>query len=219
MAFLNLPEEMEMDVLSRLPVESLVRFKCVSNPFRSLISDPYFVKFHLNRSILSKNGQKILCSRFPRQSIDFESLLDDDDDNNKKPQINDDSNAICYVVDELNVILYNPSSRVSKKLPEIPNTPLFFDKSRRIECYYGFGFDSDNDDYKNVCMYGLISFCANGTFDGYGWLMKENGVKASWTRFLTLPSNIGYGAIPLCYLRNGEILLKIESVPGVIDRT
>ena len=37
-------------ILSLLPVKSLLRFKCVSNPWNTLISDPNFVKFHLRKS-------------------------------------------------------------------------------------------------------------------------------------------------------------------------
>ncbi|RZC60327.1 hypothetical protein C5167_022076 [Papaver somniferum] len=38
------------DILSRIPVKSLMQFKCVSKPWRSLIPDPYFVDLHFTRS-------------------------------------------------------------------------------------------------------------------------------------------------------------------------
>ena len=46
----NLPRELIVDILSRLPVKTLCRFKCVLKPWRSLISDPDFVKTHLLRA-------------------------------------------------------------------------------------------------------------------------------------------------------------------------
>ncbi|XP_026430321.1 putative F-box protein At4g38870 [Papaver somniferum] len=40
------------DILSRLPVKSLMRFKCVSKRWCSLIKDPYFIDLHFSRSKL-----------------------------------------------------------------------------------------------------------------------------------------------------------------------
>ncbi|CAI8613205.1 unnamed protein product [Vicia faba] len=48
-----LPNDLITEVLSILPVKSLVRFKCVCNHFKTLISDPTFVKLHLKRSTTS----------------------------------------------------------------------------------------------------------------------------------------------------------------------
>lgn len=38
------------DILNRIPAKSLMQFKCVSKPWRSLIRDPCFVDLHFNRS-------------------------------------------------------------------------------------------------------------------------------------------------------------------------
>ncbi|XP_055814265.1 putative F-box protein At1g47790 [Solanum dulcamara] len=45
------------DIISRLPVQSLLRFKCVSKFWKSLIDQPYFRMKHLNHA---KNSQKFL---------------------------------------------------------------------------------------------------------------------------------------------------------------
>ncbi|KAI3932272.1 hypothetical protein MKW98_024992 [Papaver atlanticum] len=45
-----LDEDIVCDILSRLPVKSLLRFKCVSKRWCSLIQDPYFVDLHFARS-------------------------------------------------------------------------------------------------------------------------------------------------------------------------
>lgn len=44
----NLPDEMELDILLRLPVKSLLRFKAVCKPWATLINDPNFVKTNLH---------------------------------------------------------------------------------------------------------------------------------------------------------------------------
>ncbi|KAK3016185.1 hypothetical protein RJ639_007025 [Escallonia herrerae] len=46
----NLPDDIAVNVLLILPVKSLLRFKCVSKSWRSLITDPLFVKQHLKRA-------------------------------------------------------------------------------------------------------------------------------------------------------------------------
>ncbi|OMO95355.1 hypothetical protein COLO4_15956 [Corchorus olitorius] len=46
----SIPDEICEEILERLPVKSLVRFKATCKPWKSLISDPSFVDHHLNRS-------------------------------------------------------------------------------------------------------------------------------------------------------------------------
>ncbi|KAM0867685.1 hypothetical protein ACQ4PT_041827 [Festuca glaucescens] len=45
-----LPEELVLEILIRLPVKSLRRFKCVSKAWRTEISDPSFIRSHLQFS-------------------------------------------------------------------------------------------------------------------------------------------------------------------------
>jgi F-box interacting protein len=48
----ELPEELVLDeILIRLPVKSLLRFKCVSKAWRTEISDPFFIRSHLQFSV------------------------------------------------------------------------------------------------------------------------------------------------------------------------
>ncbi|KAK4737304.1 hypothetical protein R3W88_001001 [Solanum pinnatisectum] len=54
------PEEIIVDILIRLPVPSLLRFKCASKFWKTLISDQYFKAKHYN---YAKNNKKILIAR------------------------------------------------------------------------------------------------------------------------------------------------------------
>jgi F-box interacting protein len=45
----HLPYDVVFDILTRLPVKSLVRFRCVSKPWNSIITSPDFITTHMNR--------------------------------------------------------------------------------------------------------------------------------------------------------------------------
>ncbi|KAK2654317.1 hypothetical protein Ddye_014173 [Dipteronia dyeriana] len=46
----DIPPPIIVDILSRLPVKSLCRFRCVSKPWLALINHPRFAKMHLSRT-------------------------------------------------------------------------------------------------------------------------------------------------------------------------
>ncbi|XP_004517282.1 F-box/kelch-repeat protein At3g23880-like [Cicer arietinum] len=53
-----LPDELIVEILTLLTVKSILRLKCVSKSWNALISNPKFVKFHLQRS--TRNKQLLL---------------------------------------------------------------------------------------------------------------------------------------------------------------
>ncbi|WRX22466.1 F-box domain - like 10 [Theobroma cacao] len=54
-SLLHIPDEIVYDILSFLPAKSLQRFKLVSKPWGSLISDPNFAELHLHRAHTSQD--------------------------------------------------------------------------------------------------------------------------------------------------------------------
>ncbi|XP_030462546.1 F-box/kelch-repeat protein At3g06240-like [Syzygium oleosum] len=54
----NLPHEIVLEILKRLPVKPLMRFKCVSKSWQCMIDDPDFVAVHLKHSALSGTNWK-----------------------------------------------------------------------------------------------------------------------------------------------------------------
>ncbi|XVE68739.1 hypothetical protein DITRI_Ditri09bG0093600 [Diplodiscus trichospermus] len=59
---LLVPIELENEILSKLPVKSLLRFKCVQKSWRNLIEDPSFVTMHT--ILLGKTTNGFLLSDF-----------------------------------------------------------------------------------------------------------------------------------------------------------
>ncbi|RHN75148.1 putative F-box domain-containing protein [Medicago truncatula] len=53
--------DLSVEIISWLPLKPVVRFKCVSKHYQSIISDPKFAKLHLQRS--PKNPHTLLTLR------------------------------------------------------------------------------------------------------------------------------------------------------------
>jgi F-box interacting protein len=149
-----LPDEVVYDILTLLPVKSLIRFRCVCKSWNSIISNPIFIKKHLDRakSLLSNNnhngfllylGRKQLCtfvynsdrtwteiSRFEIPSLDIVDFC---------------NGMFCLRNYEDDILyLWNPRIR---KFKMVLATPHFTDlSSARVA--YGFGYHSQNNDFK-----------------------------------------------------------------------
>ncbi|PHT49229.1 hypothetical protein CQW23_13437 [Capsicum baccatum] len=160
-----LQEEIIMEILSRLPVRSLLRFKCVSKCWMTLISEPYFMLKHRNDAKNYQNSQKFLVSRKDLLEDEFslycsslssvqhiEEVQKLDCPSNGKPwrrcklHCCYDSLVLIGVFnyrDKTNrLLLWNPSTRESIVLPDQK-----FSLERRW-CTWGLGYDSVSDDYK-----------------------------------------------------------------------
>jgi F-box interacting protein len=166
----KLPSEIISEILSRLPVKCLVRFKCVSKTWRSLISHPEFVKNHLKRTKEDTNANhfKIFLSTDPHLSIDPEAYFDADDNllttQLKFPVsypeysyieiLGSCNGLVCGLIhDNPLIYIWNPSTRESRELA-IPG-------SSEDDAFYGFGYDVKLDDYKIVRV--SISTSTNST--------------------------------------------------------
>ncbi|KAL6223880.1 hypothetical protein ACLB2K_002737 [Fragaria x ananassa] len=70
-------DDVVAEILVRLPVKSLIRFRCVCKSWRALISAPYFVNRHLRRGTtgLSKNRCNLLLPGTSLKSVDYDNLL------------------------------------------------------------------------------------------------------------------------------------------------
>jgi len=71
---LHLPHELIIEILLRLPVKSLIRFKCVSKSWFCLISDPHFANSHFQLTAPTHTHRILLISTLAPKilSIDLE---------------------------------------------------------------------------------------------------------------------------------------------------
>ncbi|KAL8107539.1 F-box protein CPR1-like [Apium graveolens] len=161
------PCKMLDEILCRLPVKYLLRYRCVSKGWCSLIDSDLFVKKHLSRAlecnvgglIINEGGKFYLAE-------DFKSNLDGghDNDNAVAVEIIDPlktlisgadfvgaaNGLVCVSKNKMNeFMVFNPSTRKSRKIPSAPaEFPRSFHMIETSLC--GFGYDHVNDDYKIV---------------------------------------------------------------------
>ncbi|KAM7470685.1 hypothetical protein LguiA_008868 [Lonicera macranthoides] len=163
----NLPDEISMYVFSKLPVNSILCCRCVCKQWRRLLSDPEFVRLHLNHSL---NCQKFLlrCGFKSYYLVDYEPSRDNCDtlrrdfplESRHPPRVLGSCNGLlCVGIDHVKdeglhpnnhkIVLWNPSIGDYKILPDtnpLINTSGFLNRYQLI----GFGYDSSIRDYKIV---------------------------------------------------------------------
>ncbi|KAL0353289.1 UNVERIFIED_CONTAM: F-box protein CPR1 [Sesamum angustifolium] len=149
----TLPFEIIEDILRRLPVKTLKRFRAVAKSWCFLIDSENFIKLHLRQSLVSNSHRSLILGGLGLYTIDLDSL---DKTHVIKPPfyyksvdgISNSCNGIVVVMSEPPV-LWNPFSRDYKVLPECSvEYPVELDSYSKTS--YGFGYDSPNDDYKIV---------------------------------------------------------------------
>lgn len=155
-----IPQEIIIEILSRLPVKSLVRFRCVCKSWLSLISDHQFVKKHLDNLVnddaldpwkllihYPKNNLKS-CSLYSifREPFGYAIGLDYPWKNlARKVTVLGSCNGLVCISTLRGCYIWNPSTRESKLLPD----PTFESKTYN-HVVHGFGYDCSGDDYKLV---------------------------------------------------------------------
>ncbi|KAK6128962.1 hypothetical protein DH2020_037305 [Rehmannia glutinosa] len=147
----HLPPEIVEEILCNLPTKSLIRFRCVSKSWRSLISEHRFVRKHLSRAAQQKilipipspsanenmyYSQEIMpikrgeyfCAPF--SGSNYWEVLDSCD------------GLLCVRVD-MSIYIWNPCLKTYWKILTPSGKQNFDDFS-----YLGFGYDSTRNDYK-----------------------------------------------------------------------
>ncbi|XP_012829859.1 PREDICTED: F-box/kelch-repeat protein At3g23880-like [Erythranthe guttata] len=174
----HLPEEIIEEILYRLPVKSLLRFKCVSQSWRSLISTKQFVETHLQHSkkIESLTDKRIIstCKNSSKSSpgrlkaCSLSSLLTEPvtravsfdffplNSSRDIVIVGSCNGLISVLVDVCRFFLLNPSTREFKELPDF-FTGTTCPKNLGSISGYGFGFDESSCDYKVYAVFTMTT--------------------------------------------------------------
>lgn len=192
------PSELMDEVLCRVPVKYLLRCRCVSKKWCSVIDSTPFVRKHLKKTLECNVGGLLISGGGKFYLAEVESL---DDDSAAVVEINDPlqnnllsgaqfagaaNGLVCLSKNGMNeILLLNPSTRKVRKIPSAPaEFPRSFNMVETSLC--GFGYDHVNDDFKVV----KIAECY---VQFRGIMVVVYSLKAdSWTRIRDVPSNIRF---------------------------
>ncbi|XVF62525.1 hypothetical protein PTKIN_Ptkin09bG0015300 [Pterospermum kingtungense] len=194
------PDDIILDILCRLDVEDLLRFRCVPKEFCSLIDNPYFIKLHLSRSP-ETNTNYVIIRECLLCFVDIDSLktttkLYHPLDAGIYSEILGSCNgflALRSLGSDEDICLWNPSTRKSYILPvtETHYPPLYNNSPSTFR--YGFGYEPISDDYKLVRMDQFDELIRGG--DDITW---ETEVRVyslstnSWRRIKDFPFRFKY---------------------------
>ncbi|XP_023918000.1 F-box/kelch-repeat protein At3g06240 isoform X2 [Quercus suber] len=161
----HLPYDIVLNILTRLPVKSVMRLRCVSKSLDSSITSPHFISTHLN-NINNKDDDDddhrylihMPASSPPTRSINrsictvaldrtFDAIsevrIPSDFSSNVDDIVGSCNGLLCLVDYTNNIYLWNPSVRKFKKLPHTCLKNLNY-------ATLGFAYHSQNNDYKVV---------------------------------------------------------------------
>ncbi|KAK3007350.1 hypothetical protein RJ639_016834 [Escallonia herrerae] len=151
--------ELIIDILSRLPVKSLLRFRSVSKPWYALIDGPDFIKMHLKQSIINSTSL-LLATKGALYSYPF-ALIEQSDSLNSPFEICPPHKIDCVVsfcngllllTTHVGICLFNPWTRKCRPLPVM----IYFGLPLKL---FGLGFDSISDDYKVIAILQYKTRC------------------------------------------------------------
>ncbi|XP_059665480.1 F-box protein CPR1-like [Cornus florida] len=149
-----LPEDVLIDIFTRLPIKTLLQIRCVCKSLYALINNPSFITAHINRTISHTNTPLLLLNYHIDKKEHYSIHCDDKTfvectvchSSISYLRVVGSCNGLICLSDDIHgytdlIILWNPA--IDKSV-----TLTFASDSH--ECVLGFGFDSRANDYKVV---------------------------------------------------------------------
>jgi len=159
-------EDITFEIFLRLPLKSLLRFKCLSKSYESLISNQTFVKYHLQRTqkntnLLIQFTDYLKSFSLVNDDISLSTIVKDFDFGSrlksKYKVVGSCNGLVCLIAikrpgTKYLVCLWNPSTKSFSNKASL----LVHSRSWSWGCppydMFGFGYDSLSDTYKVVVM-------------------------------------------------------------------
>ncbi|CAA7056207.1 unnamed protein product [Microthlaspi erraticum] len=155
----SVPLDVTIEILSRLPGKSVVRFRCVSKLWSSITTTPHFIKAFGDHSLSRpslllverKEDKRVFCSLPHRQDPQrrytpaekYEMMLPMKNPELFHGKVCRSIRGLIYFEEEDEVVIWNPTLRQHVVLPD-PDLP------RPLKSFVGY--DPIGDKYKVVCM-------------------------------------------------------------------
>ncbi|KAG9149849.1 hypothetical protein Leryth_025105 [Lithospermum erythrorhizon] len=222
-----LPLELIIEILSRLPVKFLLKFRCACKQWLSLISSPLFIKAHINAStkfktyvnyfLILKLSKSFYSNTYFTCSIS--SLLDDTASiiipRDLDVPIEDQGFKIIgtcngllsgLIYPDKTHFLYNPCIRKLNKLPDNGK------KYNLLHISYGFCYDEFNDDYKLVdlsTVFPCYTYIEIYSLRANSWRRINDYKTGSFYRSGVAVGGVLYWIVGIG-LKDGEVLLYKE---------
>ncbi|KAF9604191.1 hypothetical protein IFM89_003937 [Coptis chinensis] len=192
-----LPHEIIFEILSRLPVRTLGRFKCVCKSWFDLIRDPFFVDVHMNRAKENNDSLKYMVRLKGNRLYSNSSHPDDyrlqavnhpfKTSHNEIQVCNSCNGLLCLIsnAEKETICLWNPATGDYKVLPSSPTVdpPVW----GRLHIEYGFGYCHSTNNYEVV---KVVNYC---DFDHYLVAYVYSLANGLWRRIQGGPCITGDG--------------------------
>lgn len=142
-----LPEEIMIEILLWLPLQSILRFKCTCKSWKTLFSDPGFSELHLQRAIATKK-KCILLRHLSIPSQDFSLHADNVIECRRALNRLVSKGQTCHELEETYSLLSNRSceeiGRVEVPIESKPSYYTIIDSSNGIVCLTDSTFDGSS---------------------------------------------------------------------------
>ncbi|XP_017984400.1 PREDICTED: putative F-box protein At3g10240 [Theobroma cacao] len=162
----ELPDILVMEILLRLPVKSLIRFKCVCKSWCFSFQTPYFITNHKNDNLnllfkdfkisrFSPLSTETKIKRHGGPDVEFNLKVKENihmpvsicNSSRSRLTVFGVCNGLLCLQDGYRITLWNPSTREVKLLPKSTISLPPSVESTYFHCM-GFEFDPKSDDYK-----------------------------------------------------------------------
>ncbi|KAI3987258.1 hypothetical protein MKX01_031742 [Papaver californicum] len=193
----SIPQEiLEENILTRLPVKSISRFRCVCKYWcNNVFKNSHFTKMHLQHAIAMNNFSLLVSNQKSDHSKPTDIYICSFDHNvflssknlgkavgidypfmSKKcaSQLIGSCNGLVCIELYGKICIWNPYTKEYRK---VPATPIEYPSAVAgcIQISYGFGLDRKSDDYK---LLRIVGFAGNEVSEAKVYTLRSNSWKS-----------------------------------------